>query len=435
MTTASFSHFPLAAFFRRLCGICCCVVVSHVVLAQANKPTATNKPTDKTAPAAPQKTVATPPTLTEKSASGTIAKPAPNTPATKPAASSTNTALKTPAGAVEAPLSVEALDDPEAFMPRAIDTMRAPMIIGFGSCNRMSVDQNIWPSVAANNPNLWIWLGDIIYADTHDMRELAAHYKRLKTNPNYKQLRSKAQVIGVYDDHDFGKNDSGKSTPTKKKSKDCLLNFLDVPRNQAVRKREGAYQSYTFGKGEQRVKVIVLDTRYFRDSLVPDPTKKVRYLPNTQGTLLGEEQWRWLEQELRNNTASFTLLCSSIQVVSNEHPHEKWGNFPNERKRLLNLIGQVKPKNLMILSGDRHMAEVSSMDVPGLGYPLYDFTSSGLTHVRSGDSEVNKYRMGDLIIQRNFGLLKLAWNGSKPIVNLQIRGLDNHLYQEMVVRY
>ncbi len=325
--------------------------------------------------------------------------------------------------------------DIEAYKPRPVDTLTAPLVIAFGSCNKLDKPQNMWSDVAANNPNLWIWLGDIIYADTTDMKALSAMYKRLKTNPDYKKLRAKAQIVGVYDDHDFGVNDCGKDYPMKKQSKKCLLDFMDVPMKNAVRKREGAYQSYTFGQGGQRIKVIVMDTRYFRDNLVKDTTGGRRYFPNTTGDMLGEVQWKWLENELKHSTANLNVLCSSVQVLADQHSYEKWGNFPNCRKRLLSLIASTKPKNLIILSGDRHMAEISKMDLQGLSYPLYDFTSSGLTHIRSGTSEVNKLRVGDMIVKKNFGVLKIRWEGEHPIVTMQVRGQQNQLYQENIVRY
>ena len=138
--------------------------------------------------------------------------------------------------------------------------------------------------------------------------------------------------------------------------------------------------------------------------------------------MLGEQQWKWLEKELSSSTANLNILCSSVQVIADDHGYEKWGNFPNERKRLLSLITHTKPKNLLILSGDRHMAEVSKMQLEGLPYPLYDFTSSGMTHIRSGLVESNRFRVGDMIVKKNFGVLKISWNGDKPVVSLQARG-------------
>lgn len=347
----------------------------------------------------------------------------------------------TPKSAAPAPKTAAApeesdfLGDADFFKPKPIDTLSAPTLIAFGSCNKLDKPQNMWEAVNANNPNLWVWLGDIIYADTNDMRALAKMYKQLKNEPGYKKMREKTQVIGIYDDHDYGANDAGKSFPHKKQSKRILLDFMDVPQKAAVRRREGAYVSYTFGKAPQTVKVIVLDTRYFRDTLLPDPSKKKRYLPNKEGDVLGDAQWKWLENELKNSKANLNILCSSVQVLADEHGYEKWGNFPVARKRLLSLIAQTKPKNLLIISGDRHMAEISKMDIQGLPYPLYDFTSSGLTHIRSGTSEPNHYRVGEMIVKRNFGLLKIQWNNDKPVVTMQIRGLQNELFGQEVIKY
>lgn len=343
-----------------------------------------------------------------------------------------------PSAAVGADAKIDYYNAPdiEAFAPKPVDTTSAPTVIAFGSCNKLQMPQTHWASVAANNPGLWVWLGDIIYADTTDMNALAKHYRGLKTHPEYKKLRAKAQIIGVYDDHDYGVNDGCRDYPKRRESKKCLMDFLDVPKNSPLRKQEGAYQSYTFGKGQQTIKVIVMDTRYFRDPLTPDPSKQRRYTPNTAGTMLGEAQWKWLEHELRNSKANLNILCSSVQVVADEHGHEKWGNFPNERKRLLQLIRNAKPKNLLILSGDRHMAEISKMPLDGLPYPLYDFTSSGLTHIRSGNEEANKFRVGDLYLKKNFGLLKIRWEGEHPIVTMQVRAAaHNEMLFEHIVKY
>ena len=307
--------------------------------------------------------------------------------------------------------------------------------IAFGSCNKIDKPQDLWKPILSNNPDLWIWLGDIVYADTYDAAELAGELKKLKTQPDYAALDKKANIIGIYDDHDFGKNDEGKSNPNKAKLKNTVLDFLDVPATSPIRRRPGAFQSYTFGTGKEKTKIIILDTRYFRDTLERDPTKAKKYLLSDTGDILGEIQWSWLEKELEQSDAALHIICSSIQIVSAEHGHETWGNYPKERRRLFGLIDRVHPKNLMLLTGDRHMAEVSRIKLPNVPYQLYDFTSSGMTHVRSGDSEVNKFRVGDMIVQLNFGLIKIDWANPEPEVSLEIRGKNNTLYQEVLVKF
>jgi alkaline phosphatase D len=316
------------------------------------------------------------------------------------------------------------------------DTVSFPATIAFGSCNNTKHDfyPALFNDISAQSPNIWIWLGDIVYADTTNLSVMASMYRKLKKTASYKRLRQNTTVLGIWDDHDYGINDGGKNHPIKQGAKQVLMDFLDVPRHAPVRKREGAYQSYTFGSPPHSVKIIILDTRYFRDDLVKEPGTR-RNMPNPVGDILGNEQWAWLERELADSKANLNILVSSIQVLSEEHRFEKWANFPMARKRLLSLVTKMQPKNLLILSGDRHMAEISRMDLVGLPYPLYDFTSSGMTHTRPNDHEANKYRLGETVTKKNFGLLQLSWINEKPMVRMQIRGPGDELYIEETIKY
>jgi alkaline phosphatase D len=58
--------------------------------------------------------------------------------------------------------------------------------------------------------------------------------------------------------------------------------------------------------------------------------------------MLGEEQWKWLEKELRDNDAQITFIGSGVQVISDDKnvlvEAESWGKHPASRTRLLHLI-------------------------------------------------------------------------------------------------
>lgn len=302
--------------------------------------------------------------------------------------------------------------------------------IAFGSCDRQDEPQNFWTEVVANQPDLWIWLGDIIYADTQDMQAMQQMYQKQKQNEYYQQLYQRAPIIGVWDDHDYGVNDGDKNYPKRVESKSQLLDFLDVPADAPVRNHEGVYASYSFGPKGKRIKVILLDGRYFRDTLQKgegDNTR--RYLPSANGDMLGEAQWQWLEKELTNSDAQIHLIGSGIQIISAEHPYEKWENFPAARKRLFDLIAKTKPAQAILLSGDRHAAEISKMELPGLSYPLYDLTSSGLTHAYTGaNDEPNQYRVGKKLNAKNYALLKIDWSNKTPKVTAEIMEIGKGLF-------
>ncbi|MBX7125444.1 MAG: alkaline phosphatase family protein [Cyclobacteriaceae bacterium] len=300
--------------------------------------------------------------------------------------------------------------------------------IAFGSCSQQQNEQ-LWDAVLATQPDLWIWLGDNIYADTHDMKRMRQMYDQQKQHPGYQRLRATTAIIGTWDDHDYGVNDGGRNYSQKAASKEEMLRFLDIPATDPVRMHEGVYSAHTYGKGNQKVKVILLDTRTFRDTLVKG-TNGWRYGINPDGDVLGEAQWNWLEKELSHSDASVHIIGSSIQFIAEEHGWEKWSNFPAARSRMIALLQKTRPARAFILSGDRHIAEISQMPVDGLPHPLIDFTSSGLTHTWNDRFfEPNRYRAGKFMVARNFGLILINWKDGKPRVELQAHGKDSVLEQ------
>ena len=306
----------------------------------------------------------------------------------------------------------------------ALDTNRLLQTIALGSCNRQTEPQTIWDTILTHNPDLWIWLGDNIYADTEDMEVMEKMYNVQKSHPEYRRFIASTPVVGIWDDHDYGINDGDNSFAQRAASRDLMLQFLDVPTDAPVWEREGAYQAYTIGPAGKQVKIILLDGRYFRDPLVRESGV---YQPNPEGDMLGEAQWAWLEEQLRGSTAQIHLIGCGIQFLHEQHRFEKWANFPAARQRLLDLLAETDPAGLLLLSGDRHIAEFARMELDGLPFPLYELTASGMTHSYEQADEENRYRVGPLVRQRNFGLLQIDWSGDAPTMEVQIRGVDNAL--------
>lgn len=280
--------------------------------------------------------------------------------------------------------------------------------IAFGSCNKHNITNNLWDDVLATDPDVWIWGGDIVYADTGNMNKLRQIYSAQNQVAEYKELKTKVPIIGTWDDHDYGLNDGGSEFDMKKGSQQEFLDFIGVPKNSPRRKREGVYAVHNYNLPQGKIKILVLDTRFFRTPLTKDTLTKKRFRPNGygEGTLLGKEQWEWLEKELKRSEADFNILVSSVQFLSNMHGFECWGNFPHEVDRLTSLISDSKAKGVIVLSGDRHISEFSKIDLKNKKYPLIDFTSSGLTHVYDDFSgEQNPYRIGKVVHEKSFGLL------------------------------
>lgn len=308
--------------------------------------------------------------------------------------------------------------------------------ITFGSCNKQYKNNILWDDILALQPNVWIWGGDNIYSDTNNMEKLKNDYEQQNKQEGYTDIVKNIPIMATWDDHDYGLNDGGTEFEQKKGSQEAFLDFLNVANDSPRRKKEGVYHSKTFTTTKGSVKIIVLDTRYFRTALTKSTSANKRYQPNEygKGTMLGTVQWNWLKDELNNSTADFTILVSSIQVLSNKHGFEKWANFPHEVDKLFNLIASSKAKNVIILSGDRHISEFSKKTDTNISYPIVDFTSSGLTHSYSKfKSEENPFRVGNVVSSVSFGILLFDFDAKKVL--FQIRGDNNTVLQELFVVY
>ena len=309
--------------------------------------------------------------------------------------------------------------------------------VAFGSCATQEKPLPIFEAIVEFKPQLYLALGDNIYADTQDMKVMAEKYGRMKALPAYAKLRQTCPVLGTWDDHDMGKNDAGVEYPKKKEAQELFHDFFDTPKDSPRRAQQGVYSSSMFGPEGKRLQVIMLDTRYFRTALKrgrrePGMTY-TPYIPdsNKEAAVLGEAQWTWLAEELKK-PADLRLLVSSIQVVPTDHGFEKWGNMPLERERLIKLIAETKAERVVILSGDRHLAELSleTQDVP---YPIYDLTSSGLNQASKTwrAPEKNTRGVATMPYGDNFGSVLIDWDAKEPGVSLQVHNEKG----EVVIRH
>ena len=137
--------------------------------------------------------------------------------------------------------------------------------LAFGSCNHGHLPQPMWSVIESHDPDLFLWTGDVVYADTTDPVRMKQKYRQQLERPEYQQFTSKIPVIGTWDDHDFGINNGGKKHPTKAQAQQMFLDFLGEPQGTERRKQEGVYTSYTYGEGQNTVKLYLLDVRYNRD--------------------------------------------------------------------------------------------------------------------------------------------------------------------------
>ncbi len=327
--------------------------------------------------------------------------------------------------------------DPYGFGSKEVqlDYQRLPRRIAFGSCAAQDRPQPILRHVVERQPDLFIYLGDNIYGDTENMAVLQAKYQQLANKPEFQALRAAAPTLAVWDDHDYGANDAGRHYPMKEASKAMFLDFWGVPDTSARYNHPGIYHSHLLEEDGQRLQIILLDTRTFRDDLLPNDEQDghqndYRPNPSPDSTLLGEAQWAWLEQQLRQ-PADLRIVASSIQFGHSYNGWESWTNVPHERQRMLELIGDTRANGVVFISGDVHWGETSKQPQKG-GYPVYDVTASGIN--QDWDRiEPNVRRVGEAVPEYNFGLIEIDWDAAAPTLTLRNVDRDNQVRNEVQV--
>ena len=143
--------------------------------------------------------------------------------------------------------------------------------LAFGSCNKAWALQRIWGAVRKKAPQVWLWTGDAVYVGGDQPCNLADAYRAQHQQAGYRELLAEDVIIdGVYDDHDYGGNDSGRHCPWRLNAQQLFLDFIQADRDSARRTRRGVFSSYLFGDTlrSKRTRVILLDTRYHRDNHV-----------------------------------------------------------------------------------------------------------------------------------------------------------------------
>jgi alkaline phosphatase D len=300
--------------------------------------------------------------------------------------------------------------------------------IAFGSCtyvNDTEFDRpgkaygqsdSIFNVISAMKPSAMIWGGDNIYlreGDFETQANMEARYLKARQIPSIQKLLSTCPQYAVWDDHDFGPNDSHSSFQYKKES---LAAFKEMWGNS----------NYGFSKNENNcitgkvtlndVDLYLLDNRSFR---IPPGT--VGITPQ----MLGKEQINWLIQDLKSSKASFKLIAIGSQVLSSIADFENYANYQEEREYLLKEIDENKIKNVIFLTGDRHFAELSQITLPN-NIRVLDITSSPLTSKPySNSKEINSNRVeGTFVGEQNFA--HITFTGTAKERTLGIALIDKN---------
>ena len=273
--------------------------------------------------------------------------------------------------------------------------------IAFGSCAWTGSNGAVFDAIRAVEPSVFVHLGDLHYGNLTSPRpddHLALMTRALST-PAQSALFSSVPSAWVWDDHDFGPNDSDSSSPSRDAA---LRNYRRTVPDWGVQTDPDApiTQAFTIG----RVRVVITDTRSQR----------------TPSTMLGADQEAWLIDELVTSARSHALVVwanPSPWNVPDRPGSDQWGGFPHERRRIANAIADAQISNLVMISGDWHLAAIDDgtntdfSDAGTGGFPLIHGAPFDRPGARTGET----YSHGVFSNAGQFGSVCVADDGGNRV--------------------
>lgn len=220
---------------------------------------------------------------------------------------------------------------------------RGSLRVAFGSCvgRRGHHAAAAFGEMAARkNFDLLLMLGDNHYGDTTDPALLRDYYHMQRTVAGFEKIIREKPVYAIWDDHDFGPNNSDSKTAGKEAS---LRTFQQWWANPAYGE-EGNPGCY-FRFSRPGVDFFMLDSRYHR---TPNKVKE-----EGRKTMLGARQLQWLKDALTTSKAKFKVVAcgSEWQTLTQA---DCWSSFARERQEIFDHITSQKIEGVILLSGDRH---------------------------------------------------------------------------------
>jgi alkaline phosphatase D len=307
----------------------------------------------------------------------------------------------------------------------------ADLTIAFGSCFFLADSDPRWggqsygggfeifDAIAAQKPDVMVWLGDNLYFQAQDELDpvaMAARYRRQRNFAPLASLLTSASQLAIWDDHDYGPNDADMSYVMKGEALKLFTRYWANP-SYGLPDVPGIFGRARWGD----VDIFLLDDRWYRSAngALDGPDK----------TMFGAQQLVWLKNALIHSTATIKLIATGSQMWNKANRFEGGNHFPTEQKAFAQWLVAQRIDGVIFLTGDRHFSELLKISRPAAP-PLYEFTSSPLTSGPFDIKDVAERTNPDMIAgtfianKRQFGMLRVT--GPANDRHIALESHDSH---------
>ncbi|MEF8797101.1 MAG: alkaline phosphatase D family protein [Salinivenus sp.] len=295
--------------------------------------------------------------------------------------------------------------------------------IAFGGCGGyVPHNERMWDTIAQFNPRAFFTLGDNVYIDDPESPDQARYrYYRRQSRPEFQRLVSGSPVYSIWDDHDFGMNDSWggprEEVPYWKPMVGEIFSQNWVNPTYGSGDKPGVWFDTHVGD----VHFIFLDGRYYRED-----TGRMGGEGVENPSMLGPDQMDWLEETLTESEATFKVLVSPVPWhydAKGDGPNrvDGWAGYKNERETIFSWIDEHEIEGVLLMSSDRHRSDAWVTEREG-GYDLYEVSSGQFTNQHT--HSVLEGALFGYNEKPSFGLLHFDTEADDPTVTYEVVNIN-----------
>ncbi len=297
--------------------------------------------------------------------------------------------------------------------------------IGFGGgAGYTHANERNWDTIASQDLQAFLFLGDNVYIDIPDMPG-AFHdysYYRRQSRPEFRRMVGKTPSYAIWDDHDAAFDDVWLGPYVDKPAwkRPMVEHFARNWVNPAYGTETAPGTWFSFVIGD--VEIFMLDGRTYRTN----PFIEDR-------SMLGPEQKAWLLDGLANSTATFKMLASPVPWADGAKPGsvDTWAGFADEREEIFSFIEENNVRGVVLISSDRHRTEAWKIERES-GYPFYEVISGLLTNIHT--HPIEEGALFSYNANNSFGVLSFDTDRDDPQVTYRIRTIDDEVINTLVIR-
>jgi phosphodiesterase/alkaline phosphatase D-like protein len=300
-------------------------------------------------------------------------------------------------------------DEVRAGQVRTFPDGAASFTVAVAACANSGSNGVVFDTIRDLEPDLYVMTGDLHYRNIpdDDPSRFRAAFAEVHGQPAQSALYRSTPIAYIWDDHDYGPNDSDASSQSRPAAWSSYRSH--VPHYELPSGDEGPiFQAFTLG----RVRFVMTDTR---SMMRPD-----------DDVMLGAEQLDWLLEEFltaRDTHAMTVWVSSAPWIGAADRASQTWAGFAEERDRIGAFLEEHEITNLVMLAGDAHMVAIDDGSNSGYGghdgFPVLHAAALD----RPGSVKGGPYSHGTFPGGGQFGLFEVTDDGGDRI-EVTLRGLD-----------